>query len=92
MLPGMFQLEPMSLTSMMGVMIKEIYVRTKKEPPKQKMNQQPKPILRFLRIRGGTVASSPFQNCTPANAIASTPEITKRATILPVQVSLIDLY
>ena len=66
-------------------MVKRIYVRTKKEPPKQKMNQEPKAMLRFLRIRGGIVALSPFQNCTPAKAIASTPKITKSVTILPIR-------
>ena len=49
------------------------------------MNQQPKAMLLFLRIRGGTVALSPFQSCTPAKAMASTPKITKSATTLPIR-------
>ena len=61
----------------------KLYVRRKKEPPKQKMNQEPKAMLRCLRIRGGTVALSPFHNCTAAKAIPSSPKTTKSAMILP---------
>ena len=72
------------MTCTMGVKMNETYLRIKKEPPKQKMNQLPNAMLRFLRIRGGTVASSPFQNCTPVKAVASNPKITKSAMILAV--------
>ena len=65
--------------------MKEIYIRIKNEPPKQKINQKPKAILRFMRILGGTVALSPVRSCTIIKAIASNPVITKSAIILPVQ-------
>ena len=65
--------------------MKRNYVRTKNEPPKQKINQKPKAMLRFLNILGGTVALSPFCNCTITKAIASNPVIIKSVMILPVQ-------
>lgn len=69
----------------------ELYVRIKNDAPKQKTNQAPKAMLRFLRILGGTVALSPFHTCTPAKAIPSTPATTKSATILPVQNQSIEV-
>ena len=42
-------------------------------------------MISLLRIRGGTVALSPFQICTLAKAVASNPKITKSATIRPVR-------
>lgn len=63
----------------------EFYTQTKNEPPRQNMNQEPKAMLRFLRILGGTVALSPFNNCMAVKAIASTPKTTKRAMILPIR-------
>ena len=90
-LPETLLFEATSLSCMtdvrseMRVRFSELYVRIKKEPPKQKMNQEPKAMLRFLRILGGTVALSPFHNCTPAKATPSTPETTKSAMILPIR-------
>lgn len=63
----------------------KLYVRMKNEAPKQNMNHAPKTMLRFLRIRGGTVALSPCHNCTPAKATPSIPATTKSAMIFPVR-------
>ena len=83
-LQGLLLLDATSLRFLVDVVIKENYLRTKNEPPKQKINQKPKAMLRFLKILGGTVALSPFRNCTITKAIASNPAIARSAMILPV--------
>lgn len=66
------------------------YIIPKKEAPSAAENIADPQMLRFLKIRGGTVASSPFQIWMATNAAIANAKITNKATTLPLDHAYVE--